>query len=93
MKKFIVTSPHGEIEVQQDGTIIKVTENEPNDPESYLKEIGKFDVERYKVINGLSTMPERIDILRIGFWDKLGNYDQPLPIYEAHRENEYYEEN
>jgi hypothetical protein len=59
-----------------------------DDPDYYLPIIKSFDVQRYLKANKLEKMPDTIDILRFGFWKKDGEYEDPIPEYEVHREHE-----
>jgi hypothetical protein len=80
-KPFWVRSSHGFLIANyESGEIISV--HSDKEPEDYLPNIKKFDIERYKFVHKTDSIPKELDILRIGFWLKDGTYDPPAEGYE-----------
>lgn len=87
-KTFIVTSSHGQIITDSlTGKVLIVDGDEIPEPDDYLDRIASFDVGRYMKVNKLTEMPDYIDILRLGFTEKDGTYEDPVLEYENHTEH------
>jgi hypothetical protein len=66
MKSFKVSSSNGYLIVDLDtGIIIQCISC--GSKYDYLPDIEKFDVDRFKAVNNLESIPENVDILRFAY--------------------------
>jgi len=74
---FKVTSSCGQLVVfRNSGKVFSYQQYEKVIP-GYLDEIVKIDIAEYKKRWGVKVMPNSVDILNVGYWDKAGIYEEP----------------
>jgi hypothetical protein len=84
MMKFKVSSSHGHLIVNSiNGEVLECYSD--GSKEDYLPDIARFDIDRFRKTQKNNSVPDDVDILRFGFYNKDGTYETPAEGYEADR--------
>lgn len=81
MESFKVSSSFGYLMVDSKTGIIAEC-NSSRSKNDYLPDVKQFDINRFKEVNNLDSIPEDVDILRFGYWTKDNLYETPAMGYE-----------